>query len=190
MPGSIANGYSTATMGGLIDQLREDFPNVVGTRFQATYADVVRRGSATSVAFAYVDPNFLDVVRLPMLQGDLQRALGAPGKVLINQTTAKRYYPAGHAIGQMITLTVMGKTANYRIAGIFHDLPPNTELNYAMLAKMPNPHPDRNWFHWGSERVWTILRFSTPHDAARLQQRMRAFVIAAQVKIRGLLPRH
>ncbi|MBZ6382245.1 ABC transporter permease [Sphingomonas sanguinis] len=186
MPGSIADGYSTATLGGLIDQLREDFPAVVGTRFQATYADVVRRGSATSVAFAYVDPNFLDVVRLPMLEGDGRRALGAPGNVLINQTTAKRYYPAGNAIGQMITLTVMGKTANYRIAGIFHDLPPDTEMNYAMLAKMPNPHPDRNWFHWGSERAWTILHFNTPHDAARLQQGMRAFVDRRASKDQGL----
>ncbi len=75
-----------------------------------------------------------------------------------------------------MTLTIIGKTARYRIAGIFRDLPPDTELPYSMLVKTPTPHPDPMWNHWGSERVWTILRFDTQQDVARLQAKMRAFV--------------
>ena len=176
MPGSSANGYSTGTMGGLIDQLREDFPGTIGTRIQEMDANVVRGVAATSEPFGYADPNFLDIVRLPMVTGDAAHALQAPDSILINESIAKRYFPRGNPVGQTMTLTALGKTSNYRVAGIFRDLPPNTELRFSILARTPSPHPDKMWFHWGSERVWTILRFDTAQDAAWLQSKMRAFV--------------
>ncbi|WP_433911011.1 FtsX-like permease family protein [Sphingomonas yabuuchiae] len=176
MPGSPANGYSTGTMGGLIDQLREDFLDTVGTRIQAMDANVVRGGTATSEKFAYADPNFLDIVRLPIVAGDAGRALQAPNNVLISETIVKRYFPGTNPIGQTMTLTALGKTANYRVAGIFRDLPPDTELTYSILARTPNPHPDKMWFHWGSSRVWTILRLDTPQAVKDRQAQMRSFV--------------
>ncbi len=176
MPGSPADGYSTGTMGGLIDQLREDFPDTVGTRIQVMDVSVVRGNAATKETLGYADPNFLDIIRLPIVAGDAARALQAPDNVLISETIAKRYFPKGNPIGQAMTLTIIGKTARYRIAGIFRDLPPDTELPYSMLVKTPTPHPDPMWNHWGSGRVWTILRFDTQQDVARLQAKMRAFV--------------
>jgi len=176
MPGSPADGYSTGTMGGLIDQLREDFPDTVGTRVQVMDANVVRGNTATTEPLGYADPNFLDIVRLPIVAGDAVRALQVPDNVLISETIAKRYFPNGNPVGQAMTLTILGKTARYRVAGVFRDLPPDTELPYSMLVKTPTPHPDPMWNHWGSERVWTILRFDTPQAVTRLQAQMRAFV--------------
>jgi putative ABC transport system permease protein len=176
MPGSPVDGYSTGTMGGLIDQLREDFPDTVGTRIQVMDVNVVRGNTATTEPLGYADPNFLDIVRLPIVAGDAVRALQVPDNVLISETIAKRYFPNGNPVGQAMTLTILGKTARYRIAGVFRDLPPDTELPYSMLVKTPTPHPDPMWNHWGSERVWTILRFDTPQAVTRLQAQMRAFV--------------
>lgn len=186
MPGSPADGYSTGTMGGLIEQLREDFPDTVGTRLQAMDANVVRGGNATTEPFAYADANFLDIVRLPIIAGDATRALQAPDNVLISETIAKRYFPNGNPIGKTLTLTAIGKTNNYRVAALFRDLPSNTEMRFSILAKTPNPHPDRMWFHWGSSRVWTILRFETPQDAARFQGQMRTFVDRRAAKDQGV----
>lgn len=176
MPGSPVDGYSTGTMGGLIDQLREDFPDTVGTRIQVMDVNVVRGNTATTEPLGYADANFLDIVRLPIVAGDAVRALQVPDNVLISETIAKRYFPNGNPVGQAMTLTILGKTARYRIAGVFRDLPPDTELPYSMLVKTPTPHPDPMWNHWGSERVWTILRFDTPQAVTRLQAQMRAFV--------------
>ncbi|MBB4611094.1 ABC transporter permease [Sphingomonas yabuuchiae] len=176
MPGSPADGYSVSTMGGLIDQLREDFPDTVGTRFQETDANVVKGENATSEPFAYADSDLFEILRLPMIFGEAARALQAPDNVLINETIAKRYFPGSNPIGQTMTLTVLGKTANYRVAGIFRDLPPNTELRFSMLAKTPYPHPDKMWFHWGSSRAWTILRFETSQAAKSREAQLRGFV--------------
>lgn len=184
-PGSPANGYSTGTMGALLDQLRTDFPGVVGTRIQMLDANVVRQGSATAEPFAYAEPNFLDIVRVPIVQGERTDALRDPANVLVSETVAKRYYPAGDAIGRPITLTVMGKTSVHRVAAIFRDLPPATEQRYGILARLPVPHPDPMWEHWGSSRVWTILRLDAPTDVARLQRQMRAFIDRRATKDQG-----
>ncbi len=162
-------------MGGLIDQLREDFPDTVGTRIQAMDANVVRGGTATSEKFAYADPNFLDIVRLPIV------AETRPGhcrpRTMCSSAKPSRnaIFPGTNPIGQTMTLTALGKTANYRVAGIFRDLPPDTELSYSILARTPNPHPDK-MFHWGSSRVWTILRLDTPQAVKDRQAQMRSFV--------------
>ncbi|MGO7251573.1 hypothetical protein ACCS63_35150, partial [Rhizobium brockwellii] len=84
MPGSPVDGYSTGTMGGLIDQLREDFPDTVGTRIQVMDVNVVRGNTATTEPLGYADPNFLDIVRLPIVAGDAVRALQVPDNVLIS----------------------------------------------------------------------------------------------------------
>jgi len=185
MPGSPADGYSVSTMGGLIDQLREDFPDTVGTRFQETDANVVKGQNATSEPFAYADSDLFKILRLPMIFGDAARALQAPDNVLINETIAKRYFPGSNPIGQTMILTVLGKTANYRVAGIFRDLPPNTELRFSMLAKTPYPHPDKMWFHWGSSRAWTILRFETSQAAKSREAELRGFVDRRAAKDQG-----
>lgn len=184
-PGSPANGFSDSTMGGLIDQLREDFPNTVGTRIQRIDANVIRNGVGTIEQFAYADPNLFDLISLPMIKGDGGQALRDPSTVLLNQTLAGKYFPGRDAIGQNLTLTIMGKTAVYRIGGVFHDLPTNTELRFAILGRIPAVPTDPYWFHWGSERVQTYLRFDTPQDADRLRGQLRAFVDRRAIKDQG-----
>ncbi|KTT75017.1 ABC transporter permease [Sphingomonas endophytica] len=185
-PGSPSNGYQSGTMGGLIDQLRADFPGTVGTRIQMMSVNVVRDGAASTEMLGYADPDFLDIVKVPMVAGDGAKALRRPGDVLINETLARRYFPMGNAIGRTMTLTVLGTTADYRVAGVLRDLPRDTELQFAMLTRMPVPHPDPDWNHWGSRRVLTILRFDTPAQAAALQAKLRAFVDRRAVRLEEL----
>jgi len=184
-PGSPANGYSTGTMGGLIDQLREDFPDTVGTRIQTMDANVIRNGVGTAETFAYADPNLFDIIALPMAQGNGSQALHDPSTVLLNEQLARKYFPGGDAVGQILTLTIMGKTAAYRVGGIFRDLPKTTELNFSILGRMPAVSSDPYWFHWGSERVQTYLRLDTKQDADRLRGQLRAFVDRRAIKDQG-----
>ena len=71
MPGSAFDGASNYSMGGLLDQLRQDFPGIVGTRVRGGEGSgsVVRDGVATTEAVAQVDPNFFEVFDLPMVRG-------------------------------------------------------------------------------------------------------------------------
>lgn len=175
-PGSTINGYVDATMGGLIDQLREDFPTTEATRLRGIGATVLRNGIGTAENFAQVDSNFLDLFQLPMVAGNGAAALKDPANVLLAEAVARKYFPDGGAIGRSLTLTVDGETSAYRVAGIFRDLPQASDLQLTMLARIPADPKDRYWHHWGSERLQTFLRFPTPEAAKAYASQLPAFV--------------
>lgn len=175
-PGSTTNGYGDATMGGLIDQLREDFPTTEATRLRGVGATVLHNGIGTTENFAHVDGNFFDLLRLPMVAGDGAAALKEPNNVLLNETLARKYFPDGRAIGQSLALTVDGETRSYRVAAIFRDPPKTSDLPLAMLARIPAAPKDRYWHHWGSERLMTFLRFPSPDAAKAYAGQFPAFV--------------
>jgi putative ABC transport system permease protein len=153
------------SMGGLLEQLRQDFPETVGTRMKGAQATVLRDGNATTEGAELVDPSFFDVIDVPVIEGDARAALVAPNNVLISQKIAKKYFPGGHAIGQRMTIALFGVSRDYRVAAILADAPRDTELDWDIVMRLvPTQIPGANWYHWGSATLSTYLRF--PNEAA------------------------
>lgn len=176
MPQSPFNGAYPYTMGGLLQQLREDFPDVVGTRIRGgkNGGTVIRSGIAAPADVAQVDPQFFEVFDLPMVRGS-GAALRQPANVLISEALARQYFGTSDPIGQTLTIAV-DNTANYRIAGVFRDLPKNSDFNMSLLLPLPSTPPSDQWFHWGSTSLQTFLRFDTPQAARAFEQRLTPFV--------------
>jgi putative ABC transport system permease protein len=173
LEGSPFNGAYPNTMGGLLDQMKQDFPGLVGTRIRPGIGTVIRNGVATVEDGVQVDPDFFRVFDLPMARG--VASLANPSDALISETIARKYFGTSDPIGQ--TLTVAGDAPqNYRVAGIFKDLPRNTELKLSVLTPLPRTPPQENWFHWGSTSLQTFLRFETPAAARAFEQKMPDFV--------------
>jgi putative ABC transport system permease protein len=77
------------------------------------------------------DSNFFRVFTAPLLQGDENSALLKPNSVVVNESTAKRYYgTAGNAIGKM--LETDGDN-NLEITGVCNDWPENSHFVFDML---------------------------------------------------------
>lgn len=176
MPESPFNGAYPYTMGGLLEQMREDFPGTVGTRIRGgrNGGTVIRGGIAAPADVAQVDPRFFDVFDLPMVRGG-STALRQPANVLISETLARQYFGTSDPIGQTLTIAV-DKTANYRVAGVFRDLPKNSDFKISLLLPLPSTPPSRQWFHWGSTSLQTFLRFDTPQAARAFEQKLPSFV--------------
>lgn len=165
------------TMGGLLEQLKQDFPGLVGTRIQGGEAggSVIHDGAAVLDDIAQVDADFLRVFPLTMQRGDPATALADPNAVVISATAARRYFGTADPIGQTLTIT-LEKTASYRVTGIFEDLPDNTDLRFTMLTRIPAVHGEDWWYKWGSTAVATYLRFPQPDAARAFTQRLPGFV--------------
>jgi len=177
LPGSAGNGAYPYTMGGLLDQMREDFPGIVGTRIRGGEGSgsVIRGGIASSEDMAQVDPSFFSVFNLPMIKGDGANALRDPASVLLGESAARKYFGETDPVGQTMTLA-FDAPASYRVAGIFHDLPRNSDFKLAILTALPRTPPQDNWYHWGSSSLQTFLRFDTPEAARAFQDKLHAFV--------------
>ena len=177
IPDSPFNGPSSQTMGGLLDQIREDFPGTVGTRLNGGKGggSVLRNGVATREDVAQVDPSFFDVFDLPMVRGNGRQGLSTPTSALISETLARTYFGSSDPIGQ--SMTIVGEApVQYRVTGVFRDLPANTEQQFTILIPLPRAARPPQWTHWGSASLTTYLRFKTPADARAFEQKMPSFV--------------
>lgn len=164
------------TMGGLLEQLREDFPGIIGTRIEPNAGSVIENGVATAEKLKRVDDNFFDVFELPMVSGIGRGALADPANVLVSRSLAERYLGTTEAAGQSLTAMIESETRLVRIAGVFENLPPNSELDFNMLTRLPDDIESPWWRNWGSTSVQTFLRFSSAEEAARFEAATNEFV--------------
>lgn len=178
-PGSPVNGAYPATMPGLLEMMRDDFPGLIGTRIRGGERGgaVLRGAIATTEDVAQVDPSFFEVFALPMVQGADARVLADPSAALLSRSAARRYFGSADPIGQTITVS-MDAPANYRVAGVFEDLPTNSELRLAILIPIPKKPPPAEWawYKWGTASLTTWLRFETPEAARAFAAKMPAFI--------------
>ena len=167
------------TMGGLIDELQADYPQIVGTRTWGATATVRQGAQITSEEIQIVDPTFFKTFDLPVVAGDKARFLQRPDEVLISESRAKRYFGAANPIGQTLTLSVHGKVNTYRVSGVLEDAPKNTDLDFDILIPLTQAMVDadgKTWRHWGSEQLATYLRFASPAGAASLDNNLPGFI--------------
>ena len=176
LPDNPYNGPTDETMGGLLDQMRQDFP-VVGTRLSGGKGggSVIQGGIAVREDVAQVDPGFFDVFDLPMVSGNGRQGLSTPTSALISETLARKYFGSSDPVGQSLTIDAFAPQ-RYRITGVFRDLPTNTDQQFTILVPLPRTAPNPQWTHWGSTALSTYLRFTTPAAARAFEQKMPAFI--------------
>ncbi|CAN5626403.1 ABC transporter permease [soil metagenome] len=177
MPNSPVDGAHRDTMGGLFDQLREDFPGIVGTRIRGGRGGgtVLRDGIATSEDVAQVDPSFFDVFDLPMVSGQGRDALRNPAGAIISASAARKYFGSRDPVGQTMTVAMDGPNT-YRVAGVFRDIPSNSDFKLSILIPLPSKPLSESWYHWGSTSLQTYLRFNGPAEARTFEQKLGSFV--------------
>ncbi len=170
-------GRWSQTMGGLLDEMRQDFPGLVGTRFMGgrNGGSVIRGGIATFDDIAQVDSDFFKVFDLPMTAGDKATALSDPTSVVISRSAARRYFGDSDPIGQTLTL-VLDEKSTRRVTGVFEDLPETTDFQFSILTRLSTNHPEPWWRNWGSSSLVTYLRFPDKGAAQAFEGRMPSFI--------------
>lgn len=179
LPGTAFNGDYPGSMAGMLEQMRADFPGLVGTRIRGgrNGGNVVRGDRATKEDVAQVDPSFFDLFDLPMVRGDGAKALADPAGALLSRSAARKFFGGTDPIGQTMTIAV-DAPATYRVLGVFEDLPTDTDLRFSILIPIPRTPPPGQWmwYKWGTTSLQTYLRFDTPAQARTFAQALPAFI--------------
>lgn len=168
------NHYS---MGGELDQLRGDFPQLQGTRFDNERVTVLQGDQATADDLAAVDPGFFSLFPYPALAGDPARTLADPDGLVITEKAAKKYFGELSAVGRTLTVKIGDKTYAYRVGAVLRDLPANTSFKDEMFVPIVRARfAGDYWDHWGSTSLFTMLRFPDSAAAAAFEQQLPAFL--------------
>ena len=80
--------------------------------------------------FAWVQPEYFDILDLPLVQGDL-KALEQPNTVLVTEKLALKYFGNNNALGKILR---HDNRTDLRVVGILQDLPHNTDYKHEILA--------------------------------------------------------
>jgi len=160
--------------------LLKDFPQIES----ATYTGgpritLLKDGQATEVEDGrLVDSAFLDTIALPMVQGD-NKALSAPGTVALSEAEATRLFGTTSVVGRTLTLLVAGKKADYRITGVFKDLPKNSHMTARLLARadFPSLFPGDDGYltSWGWTSGYVYVKLRPGVDVKTINAQMPAW---------------
>ena len=114
-----------------------------------------------------VDPNFLQVIRLPLVSGDPTTVLAQPESLVLSEDTARKFFGDANPLGQTVTVAkancdgtdvaaCQGATIALKVSGVLRNLPTNSQLVADVV--MPNTSiADRDSQQWKED--WISARY-------------------------------
>ena len=168
-----ANPY---TMGAQLTHLRADYPQLVGTRFWPQ-GGFVRQGAVNSSEnIIVVDPNFFQLMQLPVVAGDPTRTLADPDSIVITQRAATTYFGTQSPLGRTLTVVIGDKSFNYRVGAVIADMRKDMSFTGQIFVPMNTARFASQWFdHWGSTSLVTLLRFPDAAAARAFEAELPRF---------------
>lgn len=173
--------------------LKDNLPEVTATaHFWPRDKTVIVGGRTFSQQIVETDPDFFQVIRFPLMQGDPATALSRPDAVVISQAMARKLYGDENAVGKTLavntdhcgseTVSCVNEAVNLRVTGIMRDLPGNTQLRADAI--IPHTSTADSITEEGKKHFYSINGYSY----VRLAPGADPAVVAA--KIPALLDAH
>ena len=89
---------------------------------------------------AFADSTFFKVFTIPMIAGNPSTALKEPNSIVIDETTAKKYFNSTNVLGK--TLYVDNST-NCKITGVIKDIPKQSHFHFSFIR--PRGKDNESW---------------------------------------------
>lgn len=104
----------------------------------------------------YVEPAFLDMFSIQMVQGD-HSALDDLNSILLSESMAKKYFgdEASNVIGQTIRASGGWGGGLLNVTGVFKDIPANSHLRFDFLKPLDKLLEENQYTREGSDWGWT-----------------------------------
>ena len=156
--------------------LKNDFPQVVQyVRFYGYGGFLVKKGTQniSEDRVIYADSTLFDVFTLPMIQGDPKTALVAPKSIVINETTAKKYFNTTDVVGKNF---IINDTGNYKITGVIKDIPSQSHFNFDFFVSLSTADESRQ-NNWLSNNFNTYILLKKGADPKKLESQFPALVL-------------
>ena len=149
--------------------LKKDYPQVEEfTRLYASEGSKLFKSGTqfiTEDRVTYADSTFFNVFTLPALIGNIQTALNEPNTVVINETTAKKYFiTPENAMGKTMECKD-NRTQLYKVTAVIKDIPTNSHFNFDIFLSMDNVEYRFGNFLSHNFHTYIVLKAGTDYKA-------------------------
>ena len=123
--------------------------------------------------FLLADPELLDVLEIPIVQGTPAEALAAPLSIVISASKAAQYFPGEDPIGKSLIINDEVDKP-YVISGVMRDMP--TQSHLAPIDFLVTLNEVEFWEgeqqYWRANNYHTYVRLHEDTDVAALEQKL------------------
>ena len=122
---------------------------------------------------AAVDSTFTEIFTLNYLEGSPGKMLNEPGHVLLDRTTARKYFGDELASGQVIMIR---DTVPLTVMGVYEDLPAQSHFHFTMLISLITFDGAYNNPEWFANNFETYMLLEPGFPEEQLEAKLPAFV--------------
>jgi putative ABC transport system permease protein len=145
------------------------------TRVQPFNGDVMIKHGADWIQEhhrALADSTFFRVFTFPFIAGDPATALNTPHGIVIDETTARRYFNSTDCINKTLQIQYIGLC---KVTGVIRDMPPQSHFHFNIIEPLSdNGHGDDN--EWLNNSYVTYLLVRKGTDPTIVQKHVQAVI--------------
>ncbi len=176
--------FYQSTPGPLAKAMKDEIPGIVGsarTTGESLLFTVDEKGLNKYGRF--VDPDFLSMFSLNFIEGNTTNAFNDFDAIVISKSLATQLYGQNTtALGKVI---LVNNDVNYRITGVFEDLPNNVTFGFNWIAPFERYAVGKNWMkEYGNNFADTFVELSPEADFTIVNAKVRK-LIPAKTKEEG-----
>jgi putative ABC transport system permease protein len=172
------NNLSSDALGSapLAGILKSEYPEVEDVvRFRLTSSHYFRRNyeNIREDRVIYADPSLFKIFTLPLIEGDANTALSEPHSLVINESSAKKYFNrSDHILGKTL---IIDDSVIYKVTGIMIDIPRVSHFNFDFIISMSSlaESKETTWLK-NNFNTYVLLRKSA--SAQRIEPKFSALI--------------
>lgn len=158
--------HVAVTMGPLCQSLIDDFPQVKDAFRLMPWGTtpIEANGQQFNQRFvAFADPKIFRIFGVELVQGDTATALSEPKSVVIDRTTAEKYFGTEQdVLGRIIKFN---SEEGFIITGIMKDWPETSHMRFSLLVSYATAENDFPWLKsWGTNTLTTYVLLTPTAD--------------------------
>jgi len=162
--------------------LKKEFPEVIeSARLRGTdviFIDTEKKVSVNLEKIYYAESSFLKIFSFPLVKGTVESALEEPYSVIISNAMSQKYFGEENPINKEITLVNEYGKQNYKVTGVFKDVPQNSHIKFNMLISYTTliaQNKDAEYY-WGWNAFNTYILLSPNADVKVLEVKFPAMI--------------
>jgi len=171
--GSVNKGNYTSTK--VAPAFKRNFPEVESAVRMYQPSRIVRYDDKlfNEKRFLFSDSSFFDLFSFQLLRGNSKDALSGPNKVILTQSSAKKYFGDADPVGKLLKVGSDGK--DYLITGIIQDCPSNSQIKFDFLASFSSLGVNQEETYWNANYT-TYLLLKDKASIGALQAKIPGFM--------------
>jgi putative ABC transport system permease protein len=158
--------------------LKDEFPEVAEVsrclRFENNSVSIKERIFKNEKIYI-TEPSFFKIFSIRLLNGDPEAALQGPNKIVLSESTARKYFVDENPLGQMIRISSKRRELSFMVTGVFKDLPQHSHMKFDLLMSLNTIFPAA-YSDWIYSSFYTHLLLTPGADAKALEAKLPAFI--------------